>query len=148
MSLPAVISLYAANTVDGGQIVSISPTLSRQRAVIRRASSAQSTYRRVSRAAGIRSTLWARNSGTSVYGASGASVMARWMSHRKGASAWQTATAWGGRADGGVAGATRARRGCQRGGGQRAPPTRAGPPHRDPRRPRQFAGHLDRHRGV
>ena len=43
MSLPAVISLYAANTVDGGQIPSISPTLSRRRAVIRRASRAQST---------------------------------------------------------------------------------------------------------
>ena len=43
MSFGAVISLYAANTVDGGQIVSISPTLSRHWAVIRRASSAQST---------------------------------------------------------------------------------------------------------
>ena len=66
MSLPALISLYAANTVDGGQIVSIKPTLSRQRAVIRRASSAQSTYRRVFSAAGIRSTLCARNWATSV----------------------------------------------------------------------------------
>jgi hypothetical protein len=66
MSLPEEISLKAANTVDGGQIVSIRPTLSRHSALMWRASSAQSTYRSVSSAAGIRSTLCARNSGTSV----------------------------------------------------------------------------------
>jgi hypothetical protein len=93
--LPAVISLYAANTVDGGQIMSISPTDSRHGAVIRRASRAQSTYRSVSSAAGTRSTWWARNSATSIYGGSGASVMPRRMSQRNGTSAWQTATSSG-----------------------------------------------------
>ena len=47
MSLSAVISLYAAKTVDGGQMSSISPTLTSVVAVIRRASSAQSMYRSV-----------------------------------------------------------------------------------------------------
>ena len=36
-----------------------------------------------------------RNCGISVYGACGASVIARWMSHRNGTSAWQTRTASG-----------------------------------------------------
>jgi len=66
MSFAAVISLYAANTVDGGQMPSIRPVLSRHSALIRRASSAQSTYRSVSSAAGMRSMFCARKSGTSV----------------------------------------------------------------------------------
>src|SRR4029077_13561618 len=144
MSLPALISLYAANTVDGGQIVSIRPTLSRQRAVIRRASNAQSTYRKVASAAGIRSTLCARNSGISVYGTSGASVMPRWMSHRNGTSAWHTATACGTSAA--VAHAHRRR--DQRGGGQREPATLAGAAHRHPRRAGQLAGRLDGQHGI
>ena len=42
MSLSAVISLHAANTIEGGQMPSIRPVLSSHSAVIRRASSAQS----------------------------------------------------------------------------------------------------------
>ena len=38
-------------------------------------------------------TFSARNSGISVYGARGARVIARWMSHRNGTSAWHTLTA-------------------------------------------------------
>ena len=56
---------------------SISPTESRHVAVIRRASSAQSTYRSVLSATSISATFSARNSGISVYGACGASVIAR-----------------------------------------------------------------------
>jgi hypothetical protein len=49
MSLSAVISLYAAKAVDGGQITSIRPADSRQGAVILRASSEHSTYQATSR---------------------------------------------------------------------------------------------------
>ena len=85
-----MISLYAAKTVDGGQMSSIRPTLTSVVAVILRASSAQSTYRSVFSAGSMSSVFSARNSGISVYGACGASVIARWMSHRNGTSAWQT----------------------------------------------------------
>jgi len=76
--------------------------------------------------------LWAQELGISLYGAPGASVMPRWMSHRNGTSAWHIATACGTSAA--VASAS--------------PPPLADAAHRDPRRTGQLAGGLDGEHGV
>jgi hypothetical protein len=66
--------------------------LKRVWAVIRLASSAQSTYRNVSRAAGTSASCCARKSLISVYGGVPPILIARCRSHRNGTSEWHTFT--------------------------------------------------------
>ena len=91
------ISLYAAKTVDGGQTSFINPTLSKQSAVIRRASSAQSTYRKAAPAAilGARGEdpQVARWSGFTLLGA--ATVVAGAVIRRSSGAAYPGVLTWG-----------------------------------------------------
>ena len=98
ISLADMISLYAANTVDGGQVSSIRPTLSRQVARIRRARSAQSKYRSVSERFRHGVDVLGQEVRDLAVGVLDDSPTARWMSHRNGTSAWHTETRSGRRA--------------------------------------------------